>query len=614
VEPTRFGEYVLLERVAVGGMAEVFRARLAREGGVQRQVCIKRVHPKHSADASFSAMFIDEARIGVTLSHGNIVPIFDFGCVDGLYYLAMEYVEGRDLAQIAGRARIADKSWPTDVAILVTLEILEGLDYAHERADESGRPLQIVHRDVSPANVLVSKRGEVKILDFGIARAESRELETRTGVVKGTPGYMAPEQAAGRRPDRRADVYATGVVLWELLQGRRAPKDGSPMEPIDDSDLWEVLRRALALEPEDRWASARDMAAALRGYLAGRGTHPSGRELAAFVDEVWKARAAADDWRYQSDEPAAELDAPLAEPRAGRSDLATAPERPGAVELGLRSTVPATENVGTAAPSPTRFAQRVRGDSRRFALLWLGVGALAVVGIALAASGPPEPRRAERRRPAPAPAKVVGAATIVTIPPGAIATLEDGRFDETPARFEGLSSGPHRVRIELEGYERLDRGLVVLGGETATLELPLSPRRATLRVEATPPGGRVTLDGNARGTSPAVLAGLEPERPHRLEIELDGHEPWVEDLLLERGEERTIAPRLRALGRGTLAVNVSDWAEVLLDGQSIGTTPLRDVSVAAGHHRLELRNPQRNLEKRLTIVIHPHQVTRVSPW
>ena len=116
MDPQRFGDYVLLERIAVGGMAEVFRARLAREGGVQRQVCIKRVHPKHSADASFSAMFIDEARISVTLSHGNIVPVFDFGCVDGLYYLAMEYVEGRDLAQIAARARIAHKPWPVPIA------------------------------------------------------------------------------------------------------------------------------------------------------------------------------------------------------------------------------------------------------------------------------------------------------------------------------------------------------------------------------------------------------------------------------------------------------------------------------------------------------------------
>jgi serine/threonine-protein kinase len=610
----RFGDYVLLERVAVGGMAEVFRARLAREGGVQRQVCIKRVHPKHSADASFSAMFIDEARIGVTLSHGNIVPIFDFGCVDGLYYLAMEYVEGRDLAQIAGRARIAQKTWPTEVAILVALEILEGLDYAHERHDESGRPLHIVHRDISPANVLCSKRGEVKILDFGIARAESRELETRTGVIKGTPGYMAPEQAAGRRPDKRADVYAAGVILWELMQGRRAPKDSSPMEPLEDPDLWDVLRKGVALEPEDRWASARDMAAALRGLLAARGQHPSGRELATFVDEVWKAPAAADDWRYQTAEPGegAEGDLGAVAPPAVRSAVATAPERPGAAaELSLRSTVPATENVGTAAPSPTGFAQRVRGDGRRGALLWLALGALAIVGIALAASGP-EPRRAPR--PAPTPTRAVGAATIVTVPPGAIATLEDGRFDETPARFEGLASGPHRVRIEKEGYERLDRGLVILAGENATLELPLSPRRATLRVEATPPGGGVTLDGRARGTSPAVLAGLEPERSLRLEITLDGHEPFVEDIVLARGEERAITPRLRALGRGTLAVNVSDWAEVFLDGQSIGTTPLRDVSVAAGHHRLELRNPQRNLEKRLTIVIHPHQVTRVSPW
>jgi hypothetical protein len=507
VEPLRFGEYVLLERVAVGGMAEVFRARVAREGGVQRQVCIKRVHPKHSADASFSAMFIDEARIGVTLSHGNIVPIFDFGCVDGLYYLAMEYVEGRDLAQIAGRARIAQRRWPVDVAVWVALEILEGLDYAHERCDESGRPLQIVHRDVSPANVLVSRRGEVKILDFGIARAESRELETRTGVVKGTPGYMAPEQAAGRHPDRRADVYALGVVLWELLQGRRVPKDGSGIEPLEDHDIWKVLTRALSIEPEDRWPTARAMASALRAILAARGRHPSAGDLAAFVEEVFRAPAVADDWRYREGAWPGEPDgSPVGAPGV-RSAAATAPERPGAQrqheagsaeELALQSTAPATENVGSVAPTPTHFAQRVRADRRTFAIATVGIGLLTILGITLAASAPGPVERFEQPRPAPVTPHVpVGAVLIITVPPGATAMLEDGKMALTPARFEELAAGPHRVTIDRDGYEPLTRGLVVLGGETMTLEIPLSPRRATLRVAATPPGGQVKKIGRA---------------------------------------------------------------------------------------------------------------------
>ena len=158
------------------------------------------------------------------------------------------------------------------------------------------------------------------------------------------------------------------------------------------------------------------------------------------------------------------------------------------------------------------------------------------------------------------------------------------------------------------------RPLLVLAGETSTVEIPLSPRRATGRVAAKPPGGLVRLDGVERGTSPVELAGVEPERSHRLEIVLDGHEPYSEDVVLERGEEREVAPRLRPLARGTLSVNVSDWAEVVLDGQSVGNTPIRDLAVSAGVHRLELRNPRRGIEKRLTIVVHPHRETRVSPW
>ena len=215
----RFGNYELLEKVAVGGMAEIFKARAIHGQGVEKLVCIKRIHPALSADKSFVAMFIDEARLGVKMVHGNIVPVFDFGYVDGHYFLAMEYVEGQDLATLSGRAQVVDLEWPPELAFFVTMEILEGLAYAHHKRDDSGRPLELVHRDVSPSNVLVSNDGQVKLLDFGIARSQAREFETRTGVIKGKPGYMSPEQAAGMKVDARADVWSSGAVLHELVTG-----------------------------------------------------------------------------------------------------------------------------------------------------------------------------------------------------------------------------------------------------------------------------------------------------------------------------------------------------------------------------------------------------------
>ncbi len=221
MEAVPFGSYELTARLAVGGMAEIFRARRRSDAGFTKNLVIKRVLPHMAEDDDFVRMFIDEAVVAAKLSHPNIVSIIDFGHVDGTYFIAMEYVEGVDLRALGRHAARSGEPIGYNRALQIAISMCRGLGHAHERA-EDGVKLGIVHRDVSPHNVLVSLSGDVKVTDFGIAKAMARATRTGTGVIKGKVSYMAPEQARGETIDQRIDVYATGIVLWEMLTGARA--------------------------------------------------------------------------------------------------------------------------------------------------------------------------------------------------------------------------------------------------------------------------------------------------------------------------------------------------------------------------------------------------------
>ena len=221
VAPVAFGRYTLLERLALGGMAEVFRARISSSHGFEKILVIKRILPHLAADPNFVAMFIDEAKLTAQLTHPKIVQILDFGDVHGQYFTALEYVEGFDALGLLRTAAQKRLHLPRNLAIFIVNEVLEALDYAHNARDMESRPMQIVHRDISPSNIFISKRGDVKLGDFGIAHAQRRESKTQAGTLKGKYGYMSPEQVVGRPIDARSDLFAVGVVLAELLTGRR---------------------------------------------------------------------------------------------------------------------------------------------------------------------------------------------------------------------------------------------------------------------------------------------------------------------------------------------------------------------------------------------------------
>jgi eukaryotic-like serine/threonine-protein kinase len=289
-ETTKFGKYELLDRIAAGGMAEIFRARYEPAPGVTKQVVIKRILPHYAENKSFIGMFTNEAKIVMGLSHGNIAQVFDFGSIDGDYFLAMELVDGHPLSKVVKRARtMGIPVLPPEYAAFVTAEMLKGLHYAHARLDESGRPLKIVHRDVSPQNVLISYEGQVKLVDFGIAKARNAgPEETAANSVKGKYAYFAPEQAKAKELDARTDVFAAGIVLYELLTGQlpfqgrmmdvlarivrgqfQKPRELNPRIP---PELERIVLKAMALEKSDRYQTAEAFQQDLNRFLSNN--HP----------------------------------------------------------------------------------------------------------------------------------------------------------------------------------------------------------------------------------------------------------------------------------------------------------------------------------------------------
>jgi serine/threonine protein kinase len=302
VKPQPFGRFLLLDKVASGGMAEVWRAKLTGESGFQRIVAIKKILPHVCEDQEFITMFTDEAKITVQLQHSNIGQVYEFDKIDGLYYIAMEYISGKDLKTIWSYQRSRKTKIPLDYCCYVVQKMAEGLDYAHRKKDNFGNDLGIVHRDVSPQNALISWDGEVKVIDFGIAKAAEKGGHTRAGTLKGKFAYMSPEQIRGLPLDGRADVFALGVCLYELVTGERgfqAESEFSLLEMVRNveikpptmvnreipQELERIIFKALAKDREHRYRWGSDLAEDLQRYLLNKGKPPRAQDLGKFLRE-----------------------------------------------------------------------------------------------------------------------------------------------------------------------------------------------------------------------------------------------------------------------------------------------------------------------------------------
>lgn len=557
-----FGKYEIQHRLAIGGMGEVFYALQRGVPGFERPVILKSLLPDLAAQEGFIDQFLDEARVAATLNHPNVVSIFEVGQWSGTYYLAMEYIRGRNLAQVIRRALEGQRRVPPAVAMRIIREAALGLDHAHRASDANGQPLHIVHRDISPQNVMVRDDGLTKVVDFGIARATNRATRTATGALKGKLAYMAPEQILGGDVGPRADQFALGVVLWELLTQRRlfrAERDIDVVKKVLEEpilapstevelpiEVEAVVMRMLERNANKRFASCAEVAAALERILQSGGddTTPGDfmRELGT-EDLVVKVKAT--------------------------------PSQEGnfVIELKPPNARPAQVSVGTRTP-----IAGVQGSGRSPRLIPLAAGGLVVgavlAGVAIAVWQPRtaptpvvpaepvvavDPLPGDAGAPAPVLETPKGPARLSIVTEPAKATLRvDGRLleGETPQEVELTPDVEHYLQVEKRGFRRLEQTVTAAADERRELVLKLLPLEARGPVAPPPP---------------------TPEP-----------------------------------GFGGLKVNTVPWSKVSIDGEPYGTIPVVVKKLAAGKHTLELVNEPENIAVKRVIDIKAGEILKID--
>jgi eukaryotic-like serine/threonine-protein kinase len=492
------GRYTLIHRLGHGGMAAVYLGRATGRAGFEKLVAVKVIHPHLAAEPEFVEMFLDEARIAARLHHPHVVEIHDLGDDEGVFFMVMEYVEGETLASLLRQLRKLGEQLPLSAVLQVVADACEGLAAAHDLTHVDGRPMHLVHRDVSPHNLLVSMDGRVKVVDFGIAKATGRRSSTRTGQLRGKLAYMSPEQAGGVAIDHRTDLFALGAVLWELLTNERlftAETESETLARVTACEVPDIrarrsdvpegvaalVTRALARELEARFASAQDMLREVRAQLRAldEDVDPRG-DLAAVMDRLFAARVGyiraavrrAGESGTHRERAANDPLTPEDATRAGERHV----ERPsGSNPVGRPSSgsLPLVAGPGPGTNTHTLTASLASAPARHWSL-WLLLPLLgAVVGSALVSRGfgPSEPQVAQEavRQPDPRPSlasagdaaggvRTVASTTVKwrfdTEPDGATITLDGKPYPElSPVTIEvPRGDEPIEVVISREGY------------------------------------------------------------------------------------------------------------------------------------------------------------------
>jgi serine/threonine-protein kinase len=591
--PATFGKYYLTEKLATGGMAEIYLAKLIGPNGFEKQLVIKQIHPRLSGQRQFVDLFVAEAKILVTLAHGNIVPVYELGVVDDTYFIAMEYIDGPTLYRLTEALARRDAVMAPPVAAWIAARVLEGLDYAHRKGDG------VIHRDLSPRNVMLSRDGEVKLVDFGIAVARGGEGgpgEATAEAPTGSFPYMSPEQVRREALTGQSDLFSVGVLAWEMLVGQRlfarpeadatlAAVEGdaiarpSEMRPDVPAKLDEVVMRALARDRGERWESAGDMLAALNRYLYGLDETPGPREVAALV-----ARYCPPETRRLATHAEAILLA--GGDRDGGDDDADGGangdddgDDDGASDLKTRP-VGAADDARPAAPhtaviprkrAPTRqqsFATHVALDE----LLDGGTAAATEVSApppvaaptaesATPARGEPtepvvptRPREANDRPPNSAPPPggaliVLSALAAIGLGGAAVYVFENGK---------AAVMRPDAMPKHDAAYYAIfgEAGVPVTPDAAAPTDAPATPPPSIDAAPAPPP-----IDAGHRvvAVDAGVLAATHPD-----------------------------AARPAIAASATLKIGADPWGDIVLDGVALGRRTPAELTVSAGHHEVKV--------------------------
>ena len=536
-KPHVFGKFFLLQRLAVGGMAEIFRAKVSGAEGFEKELVVKRILPSRSQDQGFIQMLVNEAKLTVQLTHNNVTQIYECGSIDGTYFISMELVNGVSLKDMMVSFARSGTAITPEQAIYVVLQLLQGLEYAHRKTDGQGNPLRIIHCDVSPDNALISWQGELKLLDFGIARAATGLSNYKEGMLMGKLGYVAPEQASLDRPwDHRVDIFAAGIILYELLTKQKPFQRAVDVESLIQSRLGKVVPpssidgrlpkeldtivlRALAADPDERYPDARSFADALVDVLFPTPHSAIQDHLGRQMHQVYAERIARQRAARAHDALVMKVLRNVAEPqRAAVYDSVAQAEAAGPVTgsapLADLGTPSIDIELDRAAPRPPPLGperiRTIRVGGGRAVLLGVATGlAVAVAGFAAS------------------PWLRDGVLVVSSTPPGAQVTV-DGKAvpGTTPLVVEGIrfSSG-HRVEATTPGHRSASAEVGAEPGKlTRSVHLTLPSALGTLTVESIPTGAEVSVDGKPVGRSPVTVSDLRVDERHRVDLTLAGHE------------------------------------------------------------------------------------------
>lgn len=652
---SRFGNYVLEERVAIGGMAEVFRARRLGAAGFSRTVCIKRILPTFCQDKHFVEMFIDEANTGAQLRHSNIVAIDDFGEIDGRYFLAMEFIQGVDASKLITALAADRRSLPWEVGAFMLREVLSALDYAHRKKAPDGGPLYIVHRDVSPHNVLLSTAGEVKLTDFGIARARTRIHQTNAHVVKGKLAYMAPEQARAQPLDGRADLFAAGVSAYEWLANQR-PFNGKN-DPEIVSNLLKGRRDKLrALRPDipdalesvidgllevDRDRRIESAAAAL-ALLDPLVSPSAGRRLSAIVTHYFFPHLVTS--VGQTFSPDKLPPAPVARQAAPIVPVAPAsPSTPPAPRLSLNAPARVEQSADTqivsASPSSRPSYPSLSEGSEvsisipiEATLLVARDGSTAISDVLEAAPVCTESRPVVRescettgdREASVRPQEMVTRTSlrpVSDLSPShesvAPVTISAAREDVSPLDAKENGTTERRVGLVLV----LGAAVIIVSIALALVRSGCKPAANVRPTEASRMADRLvaraaseparvqppTVIDRRPVTAPVASAEMVTETPR---ITATSAADTGGRVRRNVSGTRAVQRTPDAVGLGTLAVQALPWAELTIDGANDGITPIYR-RINAGTHRITLVHPPTGRRAMRVVTVRPGEVTRL---
>ena len=585
-----FGRYLLLDKVASGGMAEVWRAKIVGEANFQRIVALKKILSHVSEDPEFVSMFQDEANITVALQHPNIGQVLEFSKFEEIYYIAMEYISGKDLKSVWHHLRQRKLILPSEIACYIVQKMAEGLDYAHRKRDNLGNPLGIVHRDVSPQNCLLSWEGDVKVIDFGIAAAEDKSSKTKAGTLKGKFAYMSPEQIRGLKLDGRADVFALGIVLYELLTGERCfaaeseyallekvrnveirpPRQVNPNLP---PEVERIILKALAKERDERYLTGGELAEDIQRLFLTHGRPPNSQMLGQFLRENFTADYDKERLRLESFREA-EADTPPPTMHPTGIQPAAVP----AGDAGLAAVQAAL------AADLESMAQNQSGGNIRPAGARPSFPSTASDSLVLDTPRPEHtPVTGHRAMPPP------------TSPVMRRTNIAPQRT--VPLMRKADVSNPSAVTPAPKPRRRKENGLAKVAALAMVIGLPLAiyfsdrilpPKNGSLVVNVKHVlDAKVRVDGIEVGiASPSLFVNEVKQGRHTIIVEKLGYLSYTEDVFVEAEQNITLEAPLKRIAGRVRVTSTPAGAAIFMDGDDTGKkTPavIDDVDTSGSH-------------------------------